>query len=1146
MSDDERLFAELNHLDRQPHDAHGGESHARTIIRAMDLLFDCDDVEGGIIDVLRLCHTATSADLWMLLHYGRAGIITLAAGPQDLVRPVWTDAKGFLSRARRVVNLPETPWFQFLPDELRAFLSIASVPLDWGGGPPMAMLLLSRQEAAFSKSDHELLQAVGRLVQRTSNDRRLEHQNKMLADVLENAPATEPDYPAFLSLSSPEKIRAYARLAEWQGAILEITNDLLGAPAVDPEAAINHALAKTGELAGSDRTYVFRLRDPDRIDNTHEWTASGIEPMIAQLQDMPASLLDEWHHDMLGGHAVHIPDVEALPENSSVREVLVMQQIRSLLAVPMLRDGTIAGFVGFDAVRTYRRFLPLEIQLLQAVANAVNIVLDRYAAETAAETARAHLEAERNRLHTTMAAIPDLVLELDHEGRFIAHAAGSGLGTAIPPAQFLGRLPEDVLPPDLADFAHRVMRMVDREGLVTGQEYELEIDGEPRWFSLSAAAKREHGLPSGFVFVIRDITGQLIQRKRLQRLSTIAELTSNLVVVTDTDQRIEWVNPAFERRTGWPLEDIRGKRPDSFLKSEKTDHTEMRRIGAALRQGKPVRAELLNQSRQGDEYWISKDIQPIFGTDGQVEGFIAVQTDITEMKLSHQKALHDRAVALDASGDGIAITDSKGHYIYMNAAHRHMFGIREDEDINALHWHKIYQQETIQSFMAKEWHKLQATGRWRGELHGVHRNGSPVPQEVSLTLHNDGILWLTRDISEQLQQAAEHAKMREGLQLAQRRETIAHLASGVAHDLNNLVAVVAGSVTLLQQKLTGDEDAQANVERIKRAAETARDIVSGLGHLGRAQGQRATHDLRDLIMQGVDLLGSRRLRDYELLTDLTENPTPVWANVTELLQVIVNLTLNACEANANLPNRVRLTICEESKLPSRPPDAGMLRRDAEHSVFTISDSGVGIDAKVQQRLFERYFTTKGENGTGLGLPIVAGILRDNAAALWIESTPGFGTIVTVAWPARKQTSAVSEMGRHTHSEILADLNGRNILVVDDLPDVSDIFSEFLEARGANAVALSDPQEAAELLRNDPLAWAALVTDLDMPGLNGKALARIAAACEPAIPVILVTALPEVGVLEAELFSDILPKPVQAEQLATAVYAAIHKAEMSTS
>ena len=1137
MNQVETLLATLARRERLLRDARTTARHANTLTTAMDVIYGCEDLERGMADVLQLCREATGADLWILLRRAEGRLAVLAAAEPGIKALSWQDPEDFLARERRVTDLRDLPWFDALPAGLQEFRSFLSVPVEVPSEPPMAIGLVSRHRAAFSRFEQGLMRRVGQMLRQAIDNRRLAHRNAVLARVVDSAPGELPRTEGILDASFEALSRAYARISEWQSAIVDITNELLSAPTAQSQEAIRRTLARTGELARSDRTYVFRLRGPDRLDNTHEWVAPGIAPMIDQLQDMPASLMDDWRPDFAAERAVHIADVAALPEGSAVRDVLQMQEIRSLLAVPMLRDDRITGFVGYDAVRTHRRFLPVEIQLLQSVANAINVVMERAAAETAAGAARAGLEAERNRLHATLAAIPELVLELDRDGRFTSHVAGTGLQAAFPNEEFIGRLPEEVFPAELAALAREVMAIVDRDKHTEGHEYRLVIDGRTRWFLLSAAVRLEQGASAGYVFAIRDITTRIDERRQLQRLGKIAELTSNLVVVTDAAQRIEWVNPAFEQRTGWTLEEVRGKRPDAILATERTDRAELARIGAALRAGQPVRAELLNRSRTGEDYWISKDIQPLFGDGGQIQGFVAVQTDITDLKLSHQRALRDRAMALDASNDGIAITDAEGRYVYMNAAHRRMFGIGEDEDLSTLTWQDLLPPEAVARFMAEDWSRFETERSWRGELEGRHRDGSSVPQEVTLTLRDQGILCITRDISERLRLQADRTRLREELQIAQRRETIAHLASGVAHDLNNLVAVVAGSASLLSDFCADNEEARAGVERILRATETAKDLVSGLGHLGRQQKIRTSLDLREVILESVELLGTQRIRNHDISVSLPESPCHVWANVTELLQVIVNLALNACEAGSDGPNRVSLAILENRSLPDRAPDAGARRGTCGHVGFTISDTGTGIDKETRARLFERYFSTKGSSGTGLGLPIVNGILRDNDAALWIDSAPGRGTTVTVAWPTQpRETARTRTMVAAMSGPV--DLKGQNILVVDDLADVADVLSEMLETAGAIAVAASDPEEARALLQDNPGLWSALVTDLDMPRMRGTELARHAAECTPPVPAVLVTALPEPMGEDARLFHAVLSKPIEAARLIAAVQGAI--------
>lgn len=1127
----EHLLSALAERDRLLQDARIKAHRAVMLAQAMDLIYGADDPDQGIAAALELCCKAARAESWFLLGTTASGTLAVLAGSDAALQDVpWPEHSPVPARALRVGDLAETDWAVGMPERMRAYRSLVSTPVPVPFQPPLAIGLLAPDRGAFSRDDLELLRRVGGPVRQSLANRLLARRNAALRMVVDaSASGDIPKGSLYLDRSFDALQRSFGHVANWQGRIVAITDELLSAQVSDSQHAIDRALTRMGELSSSDRTYVFRLRDGDRMDNTNEWVATGIEPMIGQLQDLPTDLLDTWRDALMAGQAVQITDVDALHENDPTRAVLAMQGIRSLLIAPMLRNGALAGFVGFDAVVSPRQFLPLEVQLLQSVCTAIGAVIDRAEAEHSAELSR-------QSLHATLLSVPFLVLELDHEGRFTGVFEGAGQRVGWPHDVVLGRMPEDFLCPELAALARRVMALVDRDGRTEGHEYQLAIDGELRTFMLSAAPKMIKGSKVGYVFATRDITRRVQERRQLLRLGKIAELTSNLVVVTDALQRIEWVNPAFERRTGWTLDEVRGKRPDSFLTSERTSALELRRIGGLLRAGKAVRGELLNRSRSGEEYWVSKDIQPLFDANGAIEGFVAVQTDITELKQSHLRALRDRAMAMDASSDGIAITDAAGHYLYMNPAHRAMFGIGLLEDVGTLHWTDLYTPEAVSRFLAEHWPKLEDYGVWRGELFGRHRDGRTVAQEVSLTRREQGLLCITRDISRRLEMEAERARLRESLQLAQSRETVAHLAGGLAHDLNNLVAVVSGSANLLRGLCHDQPEAQAGLDRILRAAQTATDLVAGLARLGRQHRERGSHDLRKIVSEAVDLLGSLRIRAHSVSTVMPDTACPVWSNVTELLQVVVNLALNACQAGEGSGNVVTLSVGRDADgLPAGIPDAGHVKPELSYALLRVSDTGAGIDPAIRARLFERYFTTKGPGGTGLGLPIVAGILRDNDAALWIDSRFGQGTTITVAWPRNPADRPAAETSLVRPPASLA---GHRILVVDDLPDVADVMSDMLETADAICIAVSDPGEALQLLTDNPGLWSALVTDQDMPNLRGTDLARAAQACQPPVATVLVTALEDAVRPDRALFHTVLAKPVTAGTLIAAVGQAI--------
>lgn len=288
-------------------------------------------------------------------------------------------------------------------------------------------------------------------------------------------------------------------------------------------------------------------------------------------------------------------------------------------------------------------------------------------------------------------------------------------------------------------------------------------------------------------------------------------------------------------------------------------------------------------------------------------------------------------------------------------------------------------------------------------------------------------------------------------------------------------------------------------------------------------------------MQGRELLGSNRIVEHSVYITLPNEPQLVWGIRTDILQVILNLALNACEASSDKKNIVDLKVMlSGTPYPKPNPDLDSIDATVLYTQFSISDSGVGLVPEVRVRLFDRYFTTKGNAGSGLGLAIIAKIIRDNEAVLWIESEVGSGTTITVAWPKAAE-AAQNLKDRYKQNDLCeqTSLIGKNIIVVDDSADVADTLAKFLIAKGATVVATSDPFEAKTLLLKKPDFWSALVTDLHMPLLTGADLAVVAAGLEPALPTILVTSSTRTVIVDPHLFASILLKPCSSTQLLAA-------------
>lgn len=926
----------------------------------------------------------------------------------------------------------------------------------------------------------------------------------------------------------------FAGIVAWQRSVLEVTNGLLRATSNQLDVSVNLALAKTGAIAGSDRTYVFRLRDKNRLDNTHEWVEQGIAPVMDQLQDLPDDLLADWRDDLARGQHIYIDDIASLPATSVVRDVLLDQHIKSLLVVPMMHDGKLVGFVGYDSVRAHRQFLEPEIELIQLVANTISAVIQRADALAAEQAANACLVAQTERLRATLSAIPDLLVELDGDGRFASVHSDGAVRSTLPKDGVIGRLLEEVVEAPRAAFVRKIMAEVDRLGLTTGREYQLKRDdGDVGWYQISAAAISQR-FGKGYVMIVRDITELRRQYMQVTRLSMIAELTSNLVVITDAQDRIEWVNRAFEERSGWTLAELKGGRPKSFLQAGMVDRAARRKIGTAIRNGTAFTGELLNKTRSGQEYWTKIDISPILDVTGTLSGFVAVQSDITDIKATHARTLQNLAFAIEATGDSIILCDQQGLISYENPAFRKLFGLAPDENIRGMHLRDFFPDSPLTTVERMSTSSLK--GGWIGEVAGRRRDGIALTLEISLTHRDEGdFVIIARDITERLCLENDRSRLRDELQIAQRNEMIAHLATGVAHDLNNLIAVVDGTADIIQMRINDQAEVLAGALRIKRAIRSARDLVTTLARLDRPASRRRSLDLRDLAKECAYLLGNQRLAQNSVTVTVPDEACLVWGDATDLQQVIINLVSNACDAKSDRPNRVELSVlAESSAVPTRDPDVGSFPADGDYSVIVISDTGTGVEQANRTKLFERYFTTKGKLGTGLGMPVVASMIRDNDAALWFDTTLGQGSTVTVAWPSTSHEAVDYPGASAARDPISLPLKGMQILIVDDLPDVAEVLAARVAMAGARVVVETDSARALELILDKTHTFSAILTDLDMPKKSGIDLGRAAALQDLALPVILVTALPERAAQHSELFAAILAKPVDWSQLITII------------
>ncbi|WP_086739109.1 PAS domain S-box protein [Erythrobacter colymbi] len=647
---------------------------------------------------------------------------------------------------------------------------------------------------------------------------------------------------------------------------------------------------------------------------------------------------------------------------------------------------------------------------------------------------------------------------------------------------------------------------------------------------------------------------QARQERRIAQL--IAETTTDAFVCADAMSRIILWNRAAEAMFGWSAAEALGQSLDLIIPHV---HRQGHHAGVArLRAKGPVKlvgrtVEVPALCKAGHEFPVELSLAMWpDDTDGEAPaGFAAIIRDISARKLAEaereatEARLARQVAAIEASDDGIALTDPQGVFIFMNRAHAAMFGYPDPSALIGRPWSVLYAPDEAQRINEEAMPVLFEQGQWRGETQGRRAEGTPIEQEIALSLApQGGIMCITRDVSDRRAMEREKGRLREQLMLAQRQEVVGQLASGIAHDFNNLIAAISGTAELLRH--IEDNRVRHHALRIQSAATTAAGLTEKLLTLGRRVPHPRLVDLRRTIWDVRDLVAPS-LTDPLHRIELELPPAPLMAltDDTELNQVVLNLVLNARDAlRPGGTARIKLEVLKaDGYQPTGKLVLGTLPQ-VPAALIRVSDTGIGIRPEELEQVFEPFFTHKGEAGTGLGLAVVAGIIASNNGALAIQSWPDCGTVFEIWWPLEPGTAPDPAHDGEAIARPGPGLLGKAILVIDDNPAVVDTVTAMLEQVGAEVGPCLDPADAIAVLREDPAAWDLVITDYDMPRMNGAGLAKALRKLRADLPILLLTALPRVHQLHQGpdgVFDGVLGKPTSAARLAGAAAAAISAA-----
>ena len=491
---------------------------------------------------------------------------------------------------------------------------------------------------------------------------------------------------------------------------------------------------------------------------------------------------------------------------------------------------------------------------------------------------------------------------------------------------------------------------------------------------------------------------------------------------------------------------------------------------------------------------------------GRARAYAAAQAMTRELRASEER--YRRIV--ETASEGIWLLDTSHRLVFVNPRIAQWLGLAEE----------AVRGRPVDDFMdADEAERCRAAlaAQFDGdggsmELRLRRADGSPMWVSLSARpIHDDvgnptGALGMLTDINERRLAEERRALLETQLREAQKMEAIGTLAGGIAHDFNNILAAIIGNVAAARQDSAIGLSSDASLAQIERAAVRARSLVQQILTFSRMQAQELhAQALQPVIDETLELLRTTMPAQVELRVDLPDEPVHVRADATQIQQIVMNLCTNAWHALPGGRGRIEVGLAAETAISAAQAAAAatwpLALRDGPRAHLWIADNGSGMDDATRARVFEPFFTTKQVgHGTGLGLAVVHGIVSGHGGAIHVDSAPGVGSRFDLWFPL---TDAQEEPVESQHGVLQAPPGtGQHVLCVDDDPAMVLMVDGLLRRHGYKVTTYEQPAAALARVHTDAREFDILVTDYNMPEMNGMELATAVRRAAPGLPIII--------------------------------------------
>jgi two-component system cell cycle sensor histidine kinase/response regulator CckA len=630
--------------------------------------------------------------------------------------------------------------------------------------------------------------------------------------------------------------------------------------------------------------------------------------------------------------------------------------------------------------------------------------------------------------------------------------------------------------------------------------------------------------------VARDISAHKREAERSRRLAQLVDNATELISTGDREGRITFMNQAFLRAIGYSESEVLGKYFRDVVLSRNNSAELREEIRSSVVAGRGWKGECLHRRKDGSDFPIYLNVGPLRDSAGRIIGNVGIVRDLTESKQAEERFY--KAFHLNPEPITLA-TLGEGRYLDVNESFLRITGYKREEVIGRTSIElKFWEQPEDRSGMVD---LLQQQGSVRDlEISFRTKSGERrVALDSADIIEVNGqacVIAILKDITDR-------KSLESQLRQLQKMEAVGQLSGGIAHDFNNILSVILGYAEILETGLEKNSKLRKTAQEITKAGQRAASLTRQLLAFSRQQVlepkilnlNTVVTDTKKMLRR---LIGEHIAIDSKLAPDLGQ----VIADRVQIEQVIMNLAVNARDAmpdGGQLVIETRNVDLDDEYCAHHPPTA-----PGKYIELVMSDTGAGMDAQTLSHIFEPFFTTKEVGkGTGLGLATVYGVVKQSGGYIWVYSELGLGTTFKVYLPRVMKNDSEAEP---TRPGTASATGSGTVLLVEDEESLRTLTRTMLEQGGYTVIEAPGGLEAIEAARNHAGAIDLLLTDMVMPGMNGREVARNLSQARPGIKIVYMSGYSGFGNRGVDASEDVLvSKPFTRDTLLGKLHEVLH-------